>query len=267
MKSFIAILGMFGVAGASYGAVLFDFNTPGQLTGNFSSGQSGPITQMATGGLSNSGCLNISGTDYNNGPWQIFTLNTPFSGDLDTWRVSFYYKGNANYNPTLGVITEAAPLFTGSEPGDGVSTYYPYIVTGTGNNDGGSQGVGSFDGSNSPEWQVSPVPGGLPDVDSNWYFYEMTVSYTGSNNFSVTGTLNSAASDGSIGALLQSNSATFNNPGIAADSTAYIYFEVKGGVAIDNLSTTAVPEPTTIGMLAGAGLLAFAAYRRRVARA
>ncbi len=80
MKSFIAILGMFGVAGASYGAVLFDFNTPGQLTGNFSSGQSGPITQVATGGLSNSGCLNISGTDYNNGPWQIFTLNTPFTG-------------------------------------------------------------------------------------------------------------------------------------------------------------------------------------------
>ncbi len=90
------------MVGASYGAVLFDFNTPGQLTGNFSSAQSGLTIQSDTGGLNNSGSLNILATAESS---QIFTLNTPFSGDLDTWRVSFYYKGDANLNPTLGVTT------------------------------------------------------------------------------------------------------------------------------------------------------------------
>lgn len=254
------------MAGVSYGSVLFDFNTAGQLTGNFSSAQSGLTIQSGTGGLNNSGCLDISATDYDNGPWQIFTLNTPFSGNLDTWRVSFYYKGNANNSPTLGVTTEPVPLLTDGQPGNGGSVYYPIINVTSGAANGGEVGISSYSGSGESEWKVSPVAGGLPTT-TNWYFYELTVSYLGSNNLSVTGTLNSASSDGTVGSLLASASQTFNNPAIAGDSTAYIYFQVSGGVAIDNLSTTAVPEPATLGMLAGAGLVAFAAYRRRSVRA
>lgn len=252
------------MAGVSYGSVLFDFNTAGQLTGNFSSAQSGLTVQSGTGGLNNSGCLDLTATDYENA--QIFTLNTPFSGDIDTWRVSFYYKGDANLNPTLGVTTQAMPLVTDGQPGNGAGTYYPIIIGQSGGADGGVMGISSYTGSGESEWKLGAVAGGLPTT-TNWYFYELTVSYTGSNNFSVTGTLNSASSDGTVGSLLASASQTFNNPAIAGDSAAYIYFQVSGGVAIDNLSTTAVPEPTTLGMLAGAGLVAAAAYRRRMARA
>lgn len=252
------------MVGASYGSVLFDFNTPGQLTGNFSSAQSGLTIQSGTGGLNNSGSLDLTATDYEHA--QIFTLNTPFSGSLDTWRVSFYYKGDANLNPTLGVTTQAAPLVTDGQPGDGGTTYYPFIIGQSGGADGGVMGISNYTGTGYSDWKLGVVSGGLPTT-ANWYFYELTVSYLGSNNFSVTGTLNSASSDGTVGLLLASASQTFNNPAIAGDSAAYIYFQVNGGVAIDNLSTTAVPEPTTIGLLAGAGLAVFAAYRRRVARA
>ncbi len=155
---------------------------------------------------------------------------------------------------------------TDGQPGNGISTYYPIIIGQSGGGDGGVMGVSSYTGTGYSDWKLVAVPGGLPTT-ANWYFYELTVSYLGSNNFSVTGTLNSASSDGTVGSLLASASQTFNNPAIAGDSAAYIYFQVNGGVAIDNLSTTAVPEPTTIGLLAGAGLVAFAAYRRRVARA
>jgi len=252
------------MVGASYGSVLFDFNTPGQLTGNFSSAQSGLTIQSGTGGLNNSGSLDISATAGTNA--QIFTLNTPFSGDLGSWRVSFYYKGDANLNPTLGVTTQAAPIVTDGQPGDGGTIYYPIIYAQTGELNGGTLSIASYNGIDSTESKEETVSGGLSTA-ANWYFYELTVSYTGSNNFSVTGTVNNASSDGTVGSQLVSASQIFNNPAIAGDSAAYIYFQVNGGVAIDNLSTTAVPEPTTIGLLAGAGLAVFAAYRRRVARA
>ncbi|MCM2273369.1 MAG: PEP-CTERM sorting domain-containing protein [Candidatus Didemnitutus sp.] len=270
MKKLLALV--LGVAAVSPLAADYtlDFNTAGQFAGEFGSAQPGPITQSGSGGLNGSGSLDLSGMTGGSTAQQIVTFNQAFAGNLSSWSASIYYYGNAQHFWQFGVLTTATPALNDGWAHDG-SSYVPSIWLESGNADGGSFGVGSYDGVGETIYDVSIVDGGLP-ASAEWYKYTINVMHTGGSNFTIAGTMNQANADGSLGAVLATALLLIENAAIAADSTVYLYLNLYDGVAIDNFYTTTytpavIPEPATLAALAGLLALGFVSWRRRAARA
>ena len=247
---------------SGFAAVAVNFDSAGDFTGYFSSGQSGPIQQSGTGGLNNGGSLDLSGITGGTGQ-QILTLNQSFAGNTASWSASIYYRGNAQNFWQFGITTEEAPgLNEGWAYND---EYLPVIYFESGGREGGAIGFGNYSPTVSPTAEYGEIvfiPGGLP-VTPEWYRYSITVNYLGLSQYSVEGTLTAANADGSLGAVLGTVTSTFTNPELAADETAYLFLNMYDGVALDDFSTT-VPEASS-GLLAALGLLA-AGIRRRPRR-
>lgn len=249
-------------------AVLLDFNTPGQLSGNFSSAQVGPITQSTTGGANGSGSLNLSGMNGTAATQQILTFNQSFAGDLASWSASIYYRGDARNFWQFGFITEAAPALNEGWASQGGS-FLPVILFASGSVDDGAIGFTSYSPSNPvnggiTDGQLFNIPGDLP-TSNEWYQYSFAVEYLGLSQYSVEGTLRSANADGSLGAVLGTVTSTFTNPELAADDSVYLYLNFYQGQAIDNFATS-IPEPSGV-LLGGIGLAGGLLCPRRRKRA
>jgi len=241
-----------------------DFDTPDQFSSYFSSEQEGPITQSATGGLNNSGAMDLSG--LGGVAQQIVTFNHGFSSQLSSWSTSVYYYGNIQNLWQFGVTTAAAPtLVEGWAFANG--SYLPAIWLEAGNNEGGAFAVGSYDGTDTPSYDTQFVSDGL-STDAAWYHLALDVSYTGGSHYDITGTLTAANADGSLGDLLSTSFLSIDNEGIDSADTLYLYLNLFDGVAIDNFTTTtysptAIPEPSTYAAIFGAVALGAVVIVRR----
>lgn len=244
-------------------ALVVDFDTPGALTNNFSSAQSGIIVQSTTGGLNNSGSLDLSAITGGATAQQIWTLTPSFAGNLSSWSMSIYYHGNGQKFWQFGVTSEAAPALDSGYAYSGA--YLPYIAFGSGDLNNGAIGFTNYSPlAGSGEYGATvDVPGDIPTTAA-WYRYDVGVTYLGSSQFSVQGTMSNANVDGTIASQLATVTSVFTNPELAADPSAHIFFNLYDGVALDNFTTTAVPEPSAPLLAAGGLLIAMAGHRRRV---
>lgn len=110
----------------------------------------------------------------------------------------------------------------------------------------------------------------IADSNTDWYRLSGTLALTdaASKTFSYTISLWSIGSDGT-GApmLLQSVTSTFVNVQLATDTSLWYGFRDQTGTvsAVDNLSV--VPEPKSVALLMGAGLMLIVSLRLRSGRA
>lgn len=216
-----------------------DFNAPGQFSDNFSTSQTnGLIAQAPSGGLGNSGHINLGLIAAS----QVWTLNTPFRGDLSSWSAEFYLKGT--FFTQFGFTTTASPQQIDGKPtNNGLTAYLPQIAIGTGNNDGGTLGIyNDTDAAASSSTSV--------DLTNSWYRYKISVAYLGFNNFDVTGTIHTSDSSGTLLSQIGIVQSTINNPALAAADQAHLFLGFNEvGESIDNFSTT-IPEPSLMGLAA-----------------
>lgn len=250
---------------SSPGALDINFNNLGDFTANFSTGQSNPIGEAASGGINNTRAVDL--TPLGGNTTQFWTLNQSFSGDLASWEASMFFQGNAQSGMwQFGFMQEEAPGEAfGYASTDGGSTYVPTMFTQTGNADNGSIAVGNL-ASPTGSVQWGTVVETVPDLPSSnqWWKYDFSVTYLGSGQYSVQSSITAANADGSLGSVYGTTNDTFTNSALAGDSDVYLYFSVYDGVRLDNFSTTAVPEPAAMGALSGLlALLFVAAFRRR----
>lgn len=248
---------------SAYAVVGVDFNTPGQLTGQFFSSSPNAITESATGGLDNTGSLVLTSLS---GTTEFLTFKTSFSGDTANWKASLYLFGNPNDQDLwqFGVVSDiVAGQAFGFATNDAGATYLPYISTGTNDSDGGrltTFQLGSPGGMTESGTQVETTPD-YQTVDS-WYHYEIETNYLGSNQYSFKSTISAASSDGTVGATYATVTDTYTNASLASDSEVYLYLAAFTGERIDGFSTTAVvPEPSSVTLLLAAALPFL--YRRR----
>ncbi len=240
-----------------------DFNTPGQYEDYFQSAQAGPITQTATGGLSNTGALDLSALGSGDNPQQIITFKHGFSSTLSSWTASIYYYGNAQSFWQFGVSTLSLPeLDDFGYPASGDSTFSGIWLE-SGNMDGGSFAIAVF----SPDDYDSVaqvIDGGLP-TDDAWYRYTISGNYLGGNNYSIVGTLHQASSDGTLGTLLAQQTLNTSNSDFTGSEQLYFYINLGDGTALDNFYTDieVIPEPSTFALLSGAAALGLLLARRR----
>ncbi|GAA5120851.1 hypothetical protein JIN84_06100 [Luteolibacter yonseiensis] len=235
--------------GVSQAALSFDFNTPGQFTNNFSTSQtSGLIAEGASGGLSNSGHVDLGLI----GASQVWTLDTPFRGDLSSWSAEFYLKGT--FFTQFGFTTTSSPQQVDGMPtNDGQTAYLSGIAMGSGNMDGGM--IGLYDDS---ELIASALTS--EELTDTWYRYRISVDYIGSNNFNVTGIIHTSTSSGTLLNQVGFVQSTINNPALASADQAHLFLGFNQfGDSVDNFSTT-IPEPSGLGL---SMLSAFVLFRRR----
>lgn len=243
---FLVMVGSLALSQAASAALLIDFNAAGQFANNFSTSQStGLVTQSASGGLGNTGHIDLSGLSLESGQTQIWTLNTSFNPTLSNWSAEFYLKGSVFAN--FGVTTQAAPNNVESYPVNGTATaYLPQISMGTGGNL-----VGIFDENNVVASDTVTVP-----LANGWYRYQLSVSYLGEGNYNVTATVHTADANGALLQQIGTLTTPIHNPELAAAPQAYIYLGIdRVGESIDNFYTT-IPEPASASLaLMGTALL------------
>jgi len=260
----VSALGL-ALASAAFADTYVDFNAPGDFATYFSSAQSGGIIASGSGGLSDSGSLDITGLP--SAP-QMITFNQGFSPTMSSWSASIYFYGDAQNFWQFGVTTKAAPdLDDFGYPGsEGESL--PVIWIQTGNDSGGALGIGNYSpGPFHPEeWNSTLVPSGLPTSNA-WYRYTISGTYLGDDQYDIHALLYEANADGTLGAQLAEFSFEVYNSGLAASETLYFFISPGQGVTLDNFHTDleAIPEPATLPvLLAGAAVLAW--HRRRSRR-
>lgn len=258
MKLTLALIA--SLHGLASGALLLTFDNSSDFTGFFSSSATGSVGQAPGVGLAGGGGVNLS--SLGGSAFQIWTFNTSFSPTLGSWRASVAYNNTSSVLTApesnifrFGITTSAAPgVDVGYATLNGGATYLPYIAMGAGNLNGGSIGVGSYNGIGSEEWGSSITTLATP-FDFGWYSYELMVDYLGTNQYSATSSITKLNPDGSVSAVLATSPAqVFTNAALAGASEAFLFLSVFDGAALDNFETTAVtpiPEPSS---LVGLGL-------------
>lgn len=239
-------------AAPAYSAFIVDFNTPGDLENNFSTLQTvGLATESPTGGLLNSGRMNLSTLSAS----QVWTLDQSFSGDLASWSVSLFLQGQ--YLTFLGVTSDPTPLSVGGLAGATPSLARAQMGMGSGSLNGGTLGFRNSEANVATVAVVNSttVVGGIP---SGWLHYSLTVDYLGSNEYELRAMINQADANGTIGGNLADITSTVTNASLASDPSVYMMIGLgQTGTSIDNFSTTAIPEPSValLGSLTCLGLV------------
>jgi hypothetical protein len=255
-KMCIAALALFVVVPLSSFGVLADFNTAGDLTGNFNNNDGISTHQDPDLGLSNSGSVDFSNSGqlwvYNQ---QSFDLS---QGDLT---ISMYLKlkgsgTGSTDNFWLGFTADATDDYTTAAGGSSSSDeFYLYLQEGAVT--GADQyKLGIKDNNKRPALTAN-----AQTTDNNWYYLTMTASKVDDGTISTTSAMYNSATDGAVGSLLLSTNATFASAS-ASDSTLYAFFggatmQNNGSSVGDNFSVTQIPEPATLTLIStvGAGLL------------
>ncbi len=178
------------------------------------------------------------------------------NADFAGWEV--FTSATAANNPDI-VGSDAVATFTQTS-GSG-------FLTGSGNiYVGPSPAVGSYsvsyDGSSVLDTVVFQVRTLGLELDYN----SISLNYgSGSLSAPTRTELERAAAGGGPGAVSVSSSWTWNLSGLNATDVTITFNAAASDVSFDaaHLDVAAVPEPETWAMISGAGLLAFALWRRR----
>jgi hypothetical protein len=278
-------------------SVLVDFDSAASITDNLNKGQladssdgigfsgMGDVTYSASTGLSTSGA---GATPPEFGDIWGYNTKTVFDSAFGSATISTYFQvkdgknTGGGYALNMGFSSLAAVEFgngggtTGSSTGipdptpqnaanqysfaitlrqtsaaayDGVNDFYN--ITGT--NNGSSSGIGTSTG-------VQLSIGG-------WYFMESTIVRTG-DDYAIDAKVFASESSGTItGSSVMDYSYTVTNADLVASGDAYGYLSSQNGWRrgidqIDNLSFSAIPEPSTYVSLFGVMALLFVGARR-----
>ena len=205
------------------------FNTSGDLNNFFSTrGTTNDLKQSATGGIENSGQFDISGIQG----MQLWTFKQPFSPTLAHWKASFFAYGT--YMPALGVTNQLAPNHDEGLPAnDSYTAYLPYFAYLAAVSENGEMGFYNMT-------EIYHGPGNM-NLTNDWYYWDLDVTYKGSNIYELVGKVYKANQNGSVSSTpLFQYTKTVTNPGLAASSEAYIFlgFRSTDVTKIDNFYTS-----------------------------
>ncbi|RYZ14826.1 MAG: PEP-CTERM sorting domain-containing protein [Myxococcaceae bacterium] len=248
----------------SQAALTVTFDNPNDLTTYFTNASGTPIGLSSTAGIGGSGAVDL--TQIPSGDTQFLVLKTPFAGNLSNWNVSVYgYNGSAAAAPVtfMGISTGPVRNFEGSPSLTG-SDLAPFLALSTGEAFNGAISTYSYDG--GPGFNDDRTFAmGTNLTAFTWYRHDLSVVYQGGNNYTLTASIyevdangNNPVLRGTAGAQQHTNSA------FAADPSVYLFLGVYNGAALDNFSTDAVPEPSSLALALGGCALAF--RRKRAAR-
>ncbi len=280
LLSFVLSLAVISAAQAQ--TVLYDFNTPGQLTGDLTYAQNvAGGTQQSSGGLSNSGY--VEGSDFNTSQFTAVAkaaYATSTAADF-TLTQSVYFKTLPTID--LGTFSGQDPVILGiSDSGTQAANNQNLLINLTPNfiastvrinnpNDSGNVVLEFKGGSNGG--QFGPATTVSVAADS-WFFFEVNYNYrTGPNNWLLEYTLYSSLDDGTLDTELFNltlNGAIQANI-FGADPELYGFLasdtQLSSSIqGFDNATLVGVPEPSSGALLASVGLGLAAWTRRRGAR-
>ncbi len=205
---------------------LLDFNSTTDLTDNFNDDGSPEFTDVATGGLSNSGAINVPlGSD------DIWTTKEGYSvsGTGDKYTVEAYFKvaANSGYG---GVGLAVNSSNTNNSPG--------YADPGLGVIFHGGGGF-FYNNSTSATLDWYAASGDL--VIGNWYKLVFVVEAVATNTYNLDMTVYNSDDDGVLGTVFTQNSLdNVVNTDVGAASTLHTYFSSTGSrmEKIDNYKIT-----------------------------
>lgn len=262
-------------------AVLYNFNDTGQLAADFSKGATngggsgaGSLTNVSTGGLSNSGSLQLptgSGNDT-----FLYTTKSSLFATFTTINVSVYFQPKAatiggGLTLSIGLVDVSPAVNT--YPDSPVSIPTPPAansMTLTLRNSGSDVSSGlnyKLVNYNNGSSVTAEGSGTLDLVDGNWYQLSALFTYNGANSYTVTGQIYNSDASGTLGSALFGTAPTWTktNAGLA-DGNAYGLLSSQNGDRrglgrLDNYNL--VPEPSSVLLLSGGlGLLVFARRSR-----
>lgn len=258
--------------------VLYDFNTPGQLTGDLTYAQNTfGGTQQSSGGLSNSGY--VVGSDFNTSQFTAVAKNaysTSTAADF-TLTQSVYFKTLPLAN--LGTFSGQDPVILGiSDSATQAANNQNLLNNLTPNyigstirinnpNDSGNVVLEFKGGRNGA--QFGPATTVSVAADS-WFFFEVNYNYRNSpDNWLLEYTLYSSLADGTLDTelfnLTLAGAIQPNVFGANPELYGFLASDTQFPSSIegfDNATLVGVPEPST-GMLLGSLGLGLAAYARR----
>jgi hypothetical protein len=226
------------------GAVV-NFNTTTDLTDNFNPSSGADFSNVASGGLNDSGWVEATTVA------QVWTYKYGYTLAQSVYKASIYFQASGSGEANQDVISLG---FAGTDTGEPLS------------------GFGLRD--NSVSWAIDSaglslvsIVGGAPTTAASgtfalqtnqWYYAELTVSYQGGDSFNVAAVCHEAESDGTLGIERYNNSTTFNNSGLSGSGNMFAYFASSGNFS-SNVANgfddfEVVPEPAVMGLIGMAGL-------------
>lgn len=260
-------------SGAANGAVV-DFNTPGELTGRFNlnaaAGQTIKYVQTASGGLGNSGAVDLLATTDSNHTTAVCNGGSfSFSNPGDTVTISqFVLRQDALITQTpffhIGILSDNHERMDSGTASNSYASLRIEPVASAVATDVATVVETKVNGGSRIRTTVAPN-GSL--IAGHWYFVSATFAYNSASDILVSGLLEDW---GTTGAAFASSVLSFGPTSIAlagadqvnGDSTVWAGFRAfhEGGTnLLDDFSAT--PEPTA-SLLAGLALIGLLRTRR-----
>ncbi|MDD3276162.1 MAG: hypothetical protein PHP93_03815 [Kiritimatiellales bacterium] len=249
------------------GDVLYDLNTPGELTNAFHTPYTGTaVSQSTTGGLNNSGSLNFRSGDGNQA-WFSNAAYAPLA-ENESLNESLYfqYYGVGTSSIKLGFATDPnADVNEYAMPTSGAWAYFGAWSL------GGGIDINSELYSDQGYLGYTDAPSGS-FINGNWYqmLFGVKLLNADTSEFEFYWELNNSDSAGVLGSTILSGTANVIYSELNTTLYSYIGLEnptpTASHVVIDNISLTstgtiAVPEPASALMVGFGGLLVVG-YRR-----
>jgi hypothetical protein len=261
-------------------SVLIDFDATSAVADNLTksavntggtSGSYGDLTRSASGGLGGGGGASTPVKFSDN---YAYTTQTAFAGGLASYKASAYFFISSSWETGTSLVmnlglTNAAPVVsygTVSIPTSGEAS----VVTSLRFSGSGASPAANFVSYNNGASATSSSTSSTLSL-SSWYYWETTFTVASATSMTVTTGLYASDASGTVsGTALVTHSATISNSTLLESENLYGFISSQNGnrrglTAFDNLSFSAVPEPSSYAALFGLVALtgAFTARRRR----
>jgi len=249
-------------------AVLVDFNTTGELAGNFSLNGVAAYSEEAGTGLNSTRAVNVASTT---GTAILTTAN--YSLALGTVNVSMYARAVASANVgfdsvflQLGLFADNNQQFNGGS-GDANQFVFARVLNENNTTAGNDTTYFLQTGSKATTAaaQSTTNGGNFTLTSGNWYYFSINFTRSSSDTVTVASDLRNSDSAGVVGTSVTTLSTNYTNAQIFGDTTIWAGFRGRLDGNTDTLDNfSAVPEPSTaMALLGGFGALAWVRRRNR----